>query len=107
MTKTPLDGTTRGSIARDPNHQLSLHSLLNLSAEWDCDTDLRYIAPINTQSVPGYTEADLRLGWRPTQAVELSLLGQNLLHAHHAEFNTPGTRRELQRGVYGKASWHF
>jgi iron complex outermembrane receptor protein len=68
---------------------------------------LRYVAPIKYQSVPGYTELDLRLGWRPTMGWELSLLGQNLLHAQHAEFNTPGARRELQRSVYGKASWHF
>ena len=102
-----LDRGTRDSIVRDPNHQLSLRSLLDLSEHWDCDGDLRYVAPIKHQSVPGYTELDLRLGWRPVPGWELSVLGQNLLHAQHAEFNTPGTRRELQRGVYGKASWHF
>jgi len=102
-----LDRGTRDSIVRDPNRQMSLRSLLDLSAQWDCDADLRYVAPIKHQSVPGYTELDLRLGWRPAPGWELSLLGQNLLHAQHAEFNTPGTRRELQRGVYGKASWRF
>ncbi len=34
---------------------------------------------------------------------EFSLLGQNLLHATHTEFNTPGTRRELQRSIYGNS----
>lgn len=98
---------TRDSIARDPNRHLSLRSLLDLTAGWDCDASLRYVGPINQQSLPGYTELDLRLGWRPAAAWELSLLGQNLLHAHHAEFNTPGSRRELQRAIYGKASWRF
>lgn len=102
-----VDRGTRDSIARDPNHQVVLHSLLDLSAKWECDVDLRYVAPIQTQAVPGYTECDLRLGWRPSQAWELSLLGQNLLHPRHAEFNTPGARRELQRAIYGKASWRF
>ena len=101
------DRATRDSIARDPNHQLSLRSSIDLSAKWECDAALRYVAPINNQSVPGYTEADLRLGWRPVPGWELSLLGQNLLHARHPEFNSPGTRRELQREVYGKASWRF
>ena len=101
------DRSTRDSIVRDPNRQMSLRSLLDLSARWDCDADLRYVSPLKHQSVPGYTELDLRLGWRPASGWELSLLGQNLLHAQHAEFNTPGTRRELQRGVYGKASWRF
>lgn len=98
---------TRDSIARDPNHQLFLRSLWDLSARWECDLSLRYVAPIHTQSLPGYTEADLRLGWRPAAEWEFSLLGQNLLHPHHAEFNTPGARRELQRSFYGKASWRF
>ena len=102
-----LDRGTRDSIARDPNHQVALHSLLDLSAKWECDVDLRYVAPIQTQAVPGYTECDLRLGWRPSPAWELSLLGQNLLHPRHAEFNTPGARRELQRAIFGKASWRF
>jgi iron complex outermembrane receptor protein len=98
---------TRDSIARDPNHQLFLRSQWDLSARWECDLSLRYVAPIHTQSLPGYTEADLRLGWRPAAEWEFSLLGQNLLHPHHAEFNTPGARRELQRSFYGKASWRF
>ncbi len=101
------DRATRDSIAHDPNHRISLRSSLDLSARWDCDADLRYVGPIANQSLPGYTELNLRMGWRPTDAWELSLLGQNLLHDHHAEFNSPGSRRELQRGVYGKASWRF
>ena len=102
-----LDRATRASIARDPNHEAVLRSLLDLSARWECDVDLRYVGPINNQAVPGYAESDLRLGWHPSQAWELSVLGRNLLHSHHAEFNAPGTRRELQRGIYGKASWRF
>ena len=102
-----IDRGTRDSIAHDPNHRVALRSSLDLSAKWDCDADLRYVAPIHNQSLPGYTELDLRFGWRPSERWALSLLGQNLLHNHHAEFNTPGTRRELQRGVYGKASWRF
>ncbi len=98
---------TRDSVARDPNHQLALRSLLTLARGWECDTSLRYVAPINQQSVPGYTECDFRVGWRPNPQWELSLLGQNLLHDHHAEFNSPGSRRELQRGLSGKASWRF
>jgi iron complex outermembrane receptor protein len=101
------DRGTRGSIARDPNHQIVLRSLLDLSDKWECDASLRYVARINTQSLPGYTEADLRLGWRPTPSCEVSLLGQNLLHSRHPEFNTPGARRELQRAIYGKVSWRF
>jgi len=102
-----VDRPTRDSIARDPNHQVFLRSLLNISASWECDVTLRGIGPIPMSAVPGYTEADLRLGWHPRPAWEFSLLGQNLLHDQHPEFNSPGTRRELQRALYGKASWRF
>jgi iron complex outermembrane receptor protein len=102
-----MDRPTRGSIARDPNHQLLLRSLLDLGAKWELDSDFRYVAAIKNQSVPGYTELDLRLGWQPTEAWEFSILGQNLLHADHAEFNPPGARRLLERSVYAKATWRF
>jgi iron complex outermembrane receptor protein len=102
-----LDRSARDSVARDPNHQLTLRSLLDLTDKWECDATLRYVAPIRMSAVPGYAEADLRLGWRPATNWEISLLGQNLLHSHHPEFNPPGARRELQRAVYLKASWQF
>lgn len=102
-----VDRSTRDSIVRDPNHEVSLRSLVDLPHSWEWDTSLRYVAAIRTQALPGYTEADVRLGWRYSPNWEFSLLGQNLLHAHHPEFNTPATRSELQRSVYGKVSWRF
>ena len=58
--------------------------------------------------VPAYTELDLRLGWNATDALELSLIGQNLLHARHPEFGPPSPlRQEIQRSVYGKVTWRF
>lgn len=107
QTGASADRSARDSISRDPNRQLSLRSFLELAPGWEGDAALRYVAPIHNQSVPGYTELDLRLGWRPTSAWEFSLLGQNLLHPQHPEFNNPGARRELQRSLYGKVSWRF
>jgi hypothetical protein len=57
--------------------------------------------------VPGYTEMDQRLAWRPLPAWEFSLNGQNLLHSYHVEFNPPGSRREIGRSIFAKAAWHF
>jgi iron complex outermembrane receptor protein len=101
------DRSSSRSIAADPNHQFALHSLLDLSSSWEFDSTLRYVGPITNEQVPGYTELDLRLGWRPAPAWELSIDGQNLLHNHHAEFNSPGSRREIERSVYTRASWRF
>ena len=95
------------SNAHDPNHQASLRSMLDLSSSWEFDADLRYVSQIANQSLPGYTEMGLRLGWHPVAAWEFSVDGQNLLHSKHAEFNTPGSRREIPRSVYGKTVWRF
>lgn len=102
-----IDRSAGRSISRDPNHQFSLRSQVNLSAKWEWDTDVRYVGPITNQAVPGYAEMDLRLAWQIDPAWEFSVVGQNLLHAHHPEFNPPGSRREIQRSVYGKTSWRF
>jgi hypothetical protein len=43
-----------------------------------------------------------------SDAVELSVVGQNLLHAHHPEYGPPSpTREEIERSVYVKADWRF
>src|SRR5205807_2246173 len=69
------DRGTRDSIARDPNHELSLRSSIDVSSRWECDAAVRYVGPIVTRSAPGYTEADLRIGWKPGPAADISLLG--------------------------------
>ncbi|HVS52192.1 MAG TPA: TonB-dependent receptor [Opitutaceae bacterium] len=101
------DRSVNGSIARDPNHRFSLASFWDLPGGWECDATLRWVSQIGYQQVPAYAEADLRLGWHPRAGWEFSLDGQNLLHAHHAEFNAPAGRREIQRGVYAKSTWRF
>lgn len=102
-----LDRSTRDSVVRDPPYQGALRSMLDLGRKWELDVDLRYVGRVANQAVPGYTEGDVRLAWTPVGDWEFSLVGQNLLHVHHAEFNVPGARREIQRSVFGNVSWRF
>ncbi len=101
------DRRVNREISHDPNQQFSLHSLWDVSSELQLDADFRAIGPIGSQSVPGYAELNLHLGWRPVAGWELSIDGKNLLHSRHAEFNTPGTRREIPRSIYAETSWRF
>jgi iron complex outermembrane receptor protein len=98
----------------DPGQQFSLRSSFDLAPNLEFDTAFRWVDElrINDGSAPGtvpqYAEVDARLAWHATPALELSLVGQNLLHAHHAEFGRPlATREEIQRGFYAKASWRY
>jgi hypothetical protein len=49
----------------------------------------------------------LRLAWQASDQLEVSLVGQNLLHDHHVEFGPPVARGEIERSVYGKVTWEF
>jgi iron complex outermembrane receptor protein len=98
----------------DPENQLTLRSSLDLPSNWEWDVAWRWVdnLVVNNASavaeVPAYSELDVRLAWHPTPAIELSLVGQNLLHARHPEFGFPGpTREEIKRNVYAKISWRY
>jgi iron complex outermembrane recepter protein len=102
-----MDLTSDRNIARDPNRQFILRSLLNLSTRWELDATVRYVGEITNDHVPAYTEADVHLGWQATSGWMFSLVGQNLLHEHHAEFNAQVGRREIPRSVYLQGTWSF
>ncbi len=97
--------TTRASS--DPDRQLSLRSSLDLPAQLQVDADARYVSEIKNQQVPAYGELDLRVAWQPAAALELSVVGQSLLHRHHVEFGTAASRHAIERGVYGRVEWRF
>jgi iron complex outermembrane recepter protein len=49
-----------------------------------------------------------RIAWHPVKSLELSVVGENLLHAHHPEYGFPSpTREEIVRSVFGKAVWRY
>jgi iron complex outermembrane receptor protein len=101
----PTGGKAEGN---DPRSRFVLRSLMDLPRDVELDGTLRYVARLPSPVVPAYTELDLRLGWHATGALEFSLVGQNLLHARHPEFGAPSPlREEVQRSLYGKATWRF
>jgi hypothetical protein len=51
---------------------------------------------------------DVRLAWHATKNLEISVVGQNLLHDQHAEAGSPGpTQEQIVRGVYGKIAYRW
>jgi iron complex outermembrane receptor protein len=103
-----FDPTGGHSEGDDPRSRATLRSLMDLPRGFELDGTLRYVARLPSPVVPAYTELDLRLGWQASDRLELSLTGQNLLHARHPEFGPPSPlREEVQRGAYGKVTWRF
>ncbi|HUK57188.1 MAG TPA: TonB-dependent receptor [Nitrospiria bacterium] len=98
----------------DPEHQFSLRSSMDLPQNVELDAGLRWVDTLHVnnagvaETVPSYYELDVRIGWRPINNLELSVVGQNLLHDHHPEFGAPSpSREEIQRSAYGKIAWRF
>jgi len=108
---TPQPGSTDrtfgSSESHDPNHQWFLRQSLDLPARFQLDVAFRSVGQIANQMVPAYRELDGHLAWQATESLECSIVGQNLLHAQHAEFGVPTTRQEIERGVHGKLVWRF
>ncbi|MEE8476084.1 MAG: TonB-dependent receptor, partial [Myxococcota bacterium] len=90
-----------------PRHQFHLLSRLNLPHNLEFDTSLYFVDALRSQPVRDYTRVDLRLGWRPTQNLELSLVGQNLLESRHEEFESGlfSMRSRIPRSVYGMVTY--
>lgn len=98
----------------DPSERWSVRSSLDLPDRMELDVALRGTASRDLNDgptigrIPGYTEMDVRFAWNVLDGCELSLAGQNLLHARHVEYGFPdGSEVEIGRSVYGKVAWHF
>jgi iron complex outermembrane recepter protein len=91
-----------------PQNQAYLMSSWDLPFKMEFDLMPRFVQSLPAQGVPFYTTMDARLGWRPNDHWEFSIVGQNLLQAHHLEFVSQTTIvSEVNRGVYGQAIWCF
>jgi len=89
-----------------PQHRFLLRSWLDLPANLELDTTLRYVDALSNQRVGAYITLDVRLGWKPIKNLELAVVGQNLLDNRHLEFSST-LRTEIQRGIYGKVTWRY
>jgi iron complex outermembrane receptor protein len=108
-----LEGDTYGLELRG-NCQVTDGCSLHLPEHVELDAGLRWVNTLQTSngptpgSVPSYFELDTRLAWYASDRLELSLVGQNLLHNHHPEYRFPDpTRVEIQRSAYGKFAWRY
>ena len=104
------DATREGDEGNSPHNQVTLRSEMELPWHLQLDAMGRFVDSLPNQNVPGYLSLDVRLGWRPSEHFEFSVVGQNLLDNQHPEFGSAivsSPRTEVQRGVYGKITIRF
>jgi len=92
-----------------PRHQFQVRSYLNLPRNFEFDTALYYVDSLSNQNAASYVRLDVRLGWRPTKNLDLSIGLQNLIESRHKEFGDAlGVHAtQVERSVYGKVTWRF
>jgi len=98
----------------DPQQQFSIRASLDLPKNIEFDTGLRWVDTLRYNNngvvgtVPDYFELDSRLSWHATKNLELSIVGQNLLHDYHPEYYISGSlHEEISRSVYCKATFRW
>ncbi len=103
-SRDPAQGTNEHN---DPRHQFWLRSFVDLPRTLEFDAVLRAVGALPSPAVPGYTELTLRFGWGHTGPIELSVVGDSLLHDIHREFQIGGPPESVRRAVYAQVTWRF
>ena len=91
----------------DPNYYWSLRSLWNITPRHELDIMLRGSGALSQPEVESYVSMDLRLGWKVSRELELSLLGQNLIGHEHTEFISMLDEDLFDRRLFAKVTWRF
>jgi iron complex outermembrane receptor protein len=86
-----------GLATADPKRRWQLRSSHDLNPSQQFDMTLRYNSALKSPAVPGYHELDAQWLWKIRPDLDLAVIGQNLLHARHAEFGNATTRSNYER----------
>jgi iron complex outermembrane receptor protein len=100
-------GGTTALASSDASNYWMLRSSHDFDGDKELDLTLRHVGQLRAPLVPAYTSLDMRVGWKVSPALELSVVGQNLLDAAHGEFGAAAGRSEFERGVFVKAVWRL
>jgi iron complex outermembrane recepter protein len=77
---------TASTVGGSPQHQFQVRSYLTLPQRLEFDSELYYVGSLPAMRVPSYERVDSRLAWHAREAIELAVVGQNLLDDRHFEF---------------------
>lgn len=108
-SSNPYPDDAKAMEKENPENQFHIRSYIDLPHNTEFDTALYYVGGIKQFDVPAYVRLDARFGWIPLKDLELSLSIQNIQSARHPEWGDVYSMKhsEVERNIYGKATWKF
>ncbi len=111
------EGDSTDTFAEDdfeddiPNHQFSIRSMMDMPGNLELDSWIRYVDSVPAANADSYITLDVRLGWKPTDKIELSIAGRNLLEKRHKEYGTSSIINtqvtDIERSAYIGITWKY
>jgi iron complex outermembrane receptor protein len=92
-------------VGNDPDWQGFLRTTMDFSPAVEFYAGLRYVDSLPDPALSSYVAADARLGWRVTDALELSVSASNIFGDHVETATADG--RDIPRDVSVGANWRF
>jgi iron complex outermembrane receptor protein len=103
-----IDLAQGASLGQDPGQQVFARTQVSLTDRLELNAGLRWIGAIETPvPIDSYVEADARLAYRLTEAIELYVAGNNLLHRSHLESSDPARAQLIERSLYAGTRLRF
>ena len=115
LSHSSVDGPTEFTEGT-PERIFTLRTGYAISPTLQWDAWLRHASATQTYAfqpalrVDPYWTLDMRLGWKASRDLELSIVGQNLLERRQLEAISeplPSIINEIERGVYLRADWRL
>jgi len=98
------------TTGRDPAHQVVVRTQIDLPHGFEIDPTVRAVSALQDGSAAGYQALDFHVGRRFSRALDLAVVGRNLLSGRHVEFQPTvvNTLPSAVRATVGMtATWRF
>ncbi len=98
-------GIENDTLHNDPDYQLIVRSLLEVSDNSMFNLSVRHVADLPHPEVPSYTVFDANYAWQPRENLEMSFTVRNVADRDYREFEEAANGSEFERSAILKIVW--
>ena len=101
--------TVKSNKGQDPANRFHIGVSLDPLENIEFDANLYFTGPFREGDIKGYHRLDMRVGWKPVEELEISVVGQDMMKASYKS-NTDsimGYASRIQQRYYMMGVYHF